>query len=336
MKKSLFAIFAVAAIAAGCSKVVESPVLNNEISFDSYVGKDAMTKATVVTGEGITSVNVNAYLHSKETTNGAGFISNFMTNQAVAKDGSYAPAKYWPAVDQAVDFVAWVPVDNASVANATLTFTVPEDVTKQTDLLVAAPALDLNRAGNNSEVNLTFSHLLSRIGFQINATGVPGADDNTTKVELQSITLNGKFASEGTVDMTAAAPAVVGEASETAYILSGSNFGYADNIITNAETPNKDDSYIMLIPSNNEPTNITVIYTVTTLNGEGVEDDVKIENKSVFNLSAAYEAGKAYKYIFNITMEAISFEVVETPWGNETEVDITPGKTETPENGEQE
>ncbi len=349
MKKVIFLAIAAAAALTACSKseVVDSTVMNQVIAFDNYVGKDAQTKAAIVTGDAITSVNVNAYLHPKTTTGGAKFESNFMKNQSVAKSGEYSPAKYWPAVDQAVDFVAWVPeakekaVKNISVENATLTFKVPTTVTDQTDLLVANPVLDQNRAAENTKVNLTFKHLLSRIGFEINATGVPSADDNTTKVELVEVTLNGKFASEGTVNMVAETPEVDGTSSDAAYTLGGANFGYTNNIITVGRSANTADSYIMLIPKNNEPANITVKYTVTTLNGEGTEDDVVITNNSVFSLQPetvsettpafAYQAGKAYKYIFNITMQAISFEVIEEPWGDETEVDITPANPATPE-----
>lgn len=365
MKKVIFLAIAAAAALTACSKseVVDSTVMNQVIAFDNYVGKDAQTKAAIVTGDAITSVNVNAYLHPKNSTGGANFTSNFMTNQVVSKDGSYSPAKYWPAVDQAVDFVAWVPVadytvstgegesattetkNNITVENATLTFTVPADVKNQSDLLVANPVLDQNRAAENTAVNLVFKHLLSRIGFQINATGVPSADDNTTKVELVEVTLNGKFASQGTVNMTVIdeedkenpTTKVVGTASEVAYTLTGENFGYTSNIIAQGSTANTADSYIMLIPDGNEPANITVKYTVTTLNGEGTDDDVVITNNSVFPLQTdgaekfAYKAGKAYKYIFNITMEAISFKVEETPWADETEVDITPANPATPE-----
>ena len=355
MKKVIFLAIAAAAALTACSKseVVDSTVMNQVIAFDNYVGKDAQTKAAIVTGNAITSVNVNAYLHPKTTKDGAGFVSNFMENQSVAKEtGAYSPAKYWPAVDQAVDFVAWVPeaedktVKNISVENATLTFKVPTKVTDQTDLLVANPVLDQNRAADNTKVNLAFKHLLSRIGFEITATGVPGTDDNTTKVELVEVTLNGKFASEGTVNMVeidedAETTKVVGTAADVAYTLTGDNFGYTTNIIEEGTKQNTADSYIMLIPDGNVPANITVKYKVTTLNGEGTEDDVVIENNSVFPLQPetvsettpafAYQAGKAYKYVFTITMKAISFEVVETPWGDEEVVDITPANPATPE-----
>lgn len=298
--------------------------VNSVIAFDNYVGKDATTKAAIV--EGVTSVNVNAYLHYKTTAGGKDFEANFMENQKVEKSGdanwTYTPAKYWPAVDQAVDFVAWVPVQNAVVENATLTFTVPsEDVTKQTDLLVAEPVLDQNRAGDNSAVNLKFHHLLSRIGFSIIATGMPGQEDKTNIVELVEVKLNGKFAQSGTVDMTKS-PVVTGTPAETSYTLTGANFGYTDNIIIDGTANNKADSYIMLIPSDNDPDSIEITYTVTT-KAEG-QDDVVITNYSKFDLDTPYQAGKAYRYNFSITMQAISFSVEETPWEAETSTDITP------------
>jgi hypothetical protein len=67
MKKSLFAILAAAACFASCSKVVESTVFDNPISFDGYAGKDAMTRATVV--DNVSTVYVNAYLHKIEGDN---------------------------------------------------------------------------------------------------------------------------------------------------------------------------------------------------------------------------------------------------------------------------
>lgn len=333
MKKVIFISALAIAAAVSCTKsdIVDTK-FNDAIGFDNYVGRDAQTKASVITGDGISTVKVNAYLHKKETTGGANFISNFMTNQDVdKKTGAYSPAKYWPAIDQAVDFVAWVPVTNATVENATLTFTVPENVTQQQDLLVANPVLDQNRAEDNTKVSLQFKHLLSRIGFEIQATGLPGEDDEYNVVELVSVTLNGDFAPNGTVDMTNATPAVVGTPEETAYVLTGANFGFSNNVIENKA--NSADSYIMLIPSNNVPKNITVVYTVTTKAQNDDEEDVVITNKSVFPLQTegaeafAYQPGFAYKYIFKITMNAIQFEVVEKEWDETTpEVDITPAE----------
>lgn len=341
MKKVIFLAIAAAAALTACSKseVVDSSVMNKAISFESYIGKDAQTKASVVTG--VTSVNVNAFLYKLENAENRTFVSNFMTDQAVTRENAesttwnYTPVRYWPAEDQAIDFVAWVPVDNASVENATLTFTVPaDDVTKQTDLIVSDP-----QPGMNGEVvALHFKHLLSRIGFQINAKQLPTDDAN--KVVLKNVTLNGSFASSGIVDMTATNPAVVADregegdaqvlkSPTQAYTLNGTNFGYTNDIITNGEKLNNTDSYIMLIPDGNVPANINITYEIQTTNGDKTEI---ITNEKVFPLtSITYEAGKAYKYIFEISLDAISFSVEIDEWGTETEVPINPA---TPAQGE--
>lgn len=344
MKKVIFLAIAAAAALTACSKseVVDSTVLNQVIAFDNYVGKDAQTKASIVTG--VTSVNVNAWLHPVTLKEGDTFTANFMENLSVNKEGEqwvYSPLKYWPAKDQAIDFVAWVPEPkNTQVKDAELTFTVPQVVKDQTDLIVAAGV----PAQNGGTVNLVFKHLLSRIGFVINAEGIPTGDNVSTKVTLNEVTLNGDFASTGTVDMTnSEQPFVEGTASTTAYTLKGENFGYTENLIVNSQTggtPNTDDSYIMLIPHNNVPNNITVSYTITTYketkNDDGsvtVTDEVvgePITNITEFPLQPTtegseafkFEAGKAYKYIFNIKMDSISFSVDVEEW-DETPEDVT-------------
>lgn len=352
MKKVIFLAIAAAAALTACSKseVVDSSVMNKAISFENYIGKDAQTKASVVEKADIPFVHVNAYLHSKETENGTGFKADFMENQKVTTDGNYSPLRYWPAEDQAIDFVAWVPETtitddavtavekNIKVTDATLTFTVPAEATEQTDLIVAGSQLDKN--GGN--VPLQFQHLLSRIGFQINAAGLP--NDAVTKVKLVSIVLNGTFASEGTVNMLNAEPiieATTGDDKTTpAYTLTGTHFGYTDNIIANGETPNNANAYIMLIPSNNNPSNITVTYKVETYNEGTLAGE--ITNVKTFNISEPFAAGYAYKYIFYVSLDAITFTVDVTPWNEEKpDVDINPedkpttgGESEDPAQGE--
>lgn len=354
MKKSLFAILAVAACFASCSEVIESEVLDNPISFDNYVGKDAQTRASVLKTDNVKSVRVNACLRKANNTDP--FLANFMKNQEVKwseadQKWTYTPSKFWPAADQVVDFVSWVPVadytegettkNNISVENATLTFTVPEEVKHQSDLLVAEGQMGLNRVTEttNAPVSLNYKHLLSRIGFEIIASGIP--DDNVTVVELVEVTLNGNFASSGKVDMTKdndpdktnstlAINTYDGGGTTKAYTLTGTHFGWSNNRITNAkEDPeteelvgvsNMSDSYIMLIPASNQPESIKVEYTITT-DGDTAS---KVTNTHVFPLTGQYEAGKAYKYIFKITLQSITFDVKVEDWGNETTTDITP------------
>lgn len=358
MKKSLFAILAVAACFASCSEVIDSPVVDNPITFDNYVGKDAQTRAAVISN--VSTVYVNAYLHKKESTAGAGFKANFMSQQTVTKttstDGAvswtYTPVKYWPASDQAVDFVAWIDDARENVpSNITIRqtettgsakqysdmmdFVVNSDIQKQTDLLVAEPVLDKNNAGDNEPINLHFKHLLSRIGFEIVATGVPGVEDQTTIVTLDNITLSGSFANNGTVQMTKSPVVIEGTPAETSYTLTGVHFGWTNiestqgfdetNIIRGGTTPNLSDSYLMIIPTGATPNKINVKYTVTTKDSEGNTSGDPIVNSADFSLTGVqYQPGKAYKYIFYITMEGITFDVVVDEWDEQPSQGLNP------------
>lgn len=376
MKKSLFAIFAVAACFASCSEVIDSPVVDNPITFDNYVGKDATTRASVI--KDVRSVNVNAYLHPATTTGGTDFKANFMSEQAITsedgKNWTYSPMKYWPATDQAIDFVGWIP-DGKTPSNISIRtvqsesgkhlygnwmdFTVPTEIKDQSDLIVAEPRLDENKVGDNSSISLVFKHLLSRIGFEIIATNVPGPTSEETVVELSHIKLSGAFPTAGEVNMVSSPIKIVGLSANTptandnptVYTLTGEHFGWRDNTIANIEddtkinvirsgkSSNSLDSYIMLIPS--QPEKINVTYTVKTYevekdeNGNPVKDDngnvVKTQsgetmtNTKDFDLSETmFEAGKAYKFIFYITMAGISFDVEVENWDETHIQDINP------------
>lgn len=375
MKKSLFAIFAVAACFASCSEVIDSPVVDNPITFDNYVGKDATTRASVI--KNVKSVNVNAYLHPATTTKGADFKANFMSEQAItSEDGenwTYSPMKYWPATDQAIDFVGWIP-DGKTPSNISIRkvpseggkelygnwmdFTVQPEIKNQSDLIVAEPCLDENKVGDNSSISLVFKHLLSRIGFEIIATNVPGPTSEETVVELSHIKLSGAFPTAGEVNMVSSPIKIVGLSANTptanddptVYTLTGEHFGWRDNtiekieddtkinVIRSGKSSNSDDSYIMLIPS--KPEKINVTYTVKTYevekdeNGSPVMKDGKVvktqsgetmTNTKDFDLSTTeFEAGKAYKFIFYITMAGISFDVEVENWDETHIQDINP------------
>ena len=341
MKKSLFAILAVAACFASCSKVVESSVVDKTISFNNYLANDATTRASIIskTLKNLDTVHVNAFLHpitELTTAESQSFLPNFMNAQSVDTLGNYSPYKYWPASDQVIDFVAWVPVSNATVNNAELTFSVPTDVKAQQDLIVAAPQLNKNNAElpeGQQDVNLVFSHLLSRIGFQINSKSIPNPEqDSETTVELDYINVKGSFASQGKVNLLAAEPTVVGTEAQVEYKLTGQHFGYKDSLIVsgNASTKNLEDSYIMLIPTaNHQPDSISIQYIVRTKNGtENKADDTLIKNHASFPLTTKFEAGKAYRYVFSISMNAISFKVEEDTWDPETETPLNNNKNE--------
>lgn len=339
MKKLFFlSILAVGALASCSKSEVVDASFDNAIKFENYLGRDAQTKAAVIEKEDLEHVLVNAWLHpAEETPTVDNFEANFMNAVEVNMEGKYSPIKYWPNELQKVSFVAWVPVTNATVAGAELTFAVPaDDVKKQTDLIVAGSQLNRN---NDGTVNLNFQHLLSRIGFEITGSNIPEdttkeGENGTTEtvpaenvVKLTSVVLNGDFAANGTVDMTAATPVIKAPKESDAYVLgtksytlTGNNFGLVENrILNDTYTTASTDSYIMLIPDGNAPKSITVTYQIVTAGST-----TPITNTATFELTEAYEAGMAYKYIFTIKLNAIDFKVEVAKWEDAEDVTINP------------
>jgi hypothetical protein len=182
------------------------PQESNAITFGTYVGRDAKTRATALdlTGLQTTGFGVFAF-YSNETVNEynnitplSNFTPNFMYNQQVTWSETpdpdawvYAPVKYWPnEASDKLTFFAYAPYSTGSTNNIsdftaktatgdpTLTFTVNSTATAQTDLLYAdanayttptvLPGLkNLGKQTIGGKVNFPFKHALSRIGFNV-------------------------------------------------------------------------------------------------------------------------------------------------------------------------
>ena len=210
MKKSyLFLVMMMALIVMSCSKdetTMSIPQESNAITFGTYVGRDAKTRATALdlTGLQTTGFGVFAF-YSNETVNEyntitplSNFTPNFMYNQQVTWSETpdpdawvYAPVKYWPnEASDKLTFFAYAPYSTGSTNNIsdftaktatgdpTLTFTVNSTATAQTDLLYAdanayttptvLPGLkNLGKQTIGGKVNFPFKHALSRIGFNV-------------------------------------------------------------------------------------------------------------------------------------------------------------------------
>lgn len=133
------------------------------------------------------------------------FTANFMNNVQVTKgtDGSwsYSPLKAWPTDDnEHLSFIAYYPY-SADATALKYTYTVDDDITKQTDLLwcTIKDAHVNDRNGTaingtssdeftpvNGAIPLKFRHLLAKIVVNIKlAQAYPG-----TTAKLKSLTLN--------------------------------------------------------------------------------------------------------------------------------------------------
>ena len=130
---------------------------------------------------------VTAYLYtdewSEEEANDVYFY-----NQQVAKNGVPTDNYYWPGKGN-MRFFAYAPTDNESytisaktqAGEPTVTVTVPSDVAKQQDLLVAAS--DELGGNHNAAIDLDFRHALAAVRFECGSAMQKGT--------VKSITLSG-------------------------------------------------------------------------------------------------------------------------------------------------
>ncbi len=184
----IFSAMAFAALAfAGCSQddtFSASPAANQLIGFDTYVGRDAVSRASEATYDYLKQSGFGVFAYYTKQMDFTDFISaqpddkkspNFMNNEHVywitnvsPYRWDYTPGKYWPnnAGDK-VSFFAYAPyIEGTTLGNdQTIHFTVAGDIKDQVDLLWNREiTLDKTKPSDN-KVKFTFAHALARIGL---------------------------------------------------------------------------------------------------------------------------------------------------------------------------
>lgn len=228
MKKNFFLglIALTALIVTSCSNddVVEAVPQNQAIEFGTYLGRDAQTRANVISADNLAEQGFGVFAYyTDEADFSAAAKPNFMFNQKVTgkatgtetSDGvstswstgwEYTPLKYWPneATDK-LSFFAYAPhkaadtdnfdlFDNTVAGDPIITFNVNSTVTAQEDFLYASPVLNKCKAnggvGVADNVLFNFKHALARIGFNIE-TIVDEVSDNGTGTDDDNVDANG-------------------------------------------------------------------------------------------------------------------------------------------------
>ena len=186
MKRKLFLglLAAAAVLFTACQKdqtLSEVTEDNTAIGFGTYVGRNPQTKASDAnltslqnSGFGVfTFYTVDALSQGVHVNNTPDFFHNVQVSGA---DWSYDNTKYWPYSGY-LSFYAYAPFNNSTESNISevseittsgiphLTFTVPAEVSDQTDLLYATPLMNLQ--STEGKVKFTFNHALSRIAFSV-------------------------------------------------------------------------------------------------------------------------------------------------------------------------
>ena len=222
------------------------------------------------------------------------------------------------------------------------TYTVPDRVSDQKDLLVAPflPNQGLSENGEATPVQLNFKHLLSRVGFQVVSN-----QDSDVDIEIKEVTLHGLFPRKGRVDLKGSGvidPITTEDDPNAEYVTSYDLFSGDNYFRTTSSThpvdiyenikisydisgghywqeENSDPSnrYMMIMPSEQPVTGGTVV--TDELPGSYIEvkyqlmDDI-VQTARVSLDGWRFEGGKAYNFIFKVSTHSIEFEVSVDSW----------------------
>lgn len=352
-KKSLWAIIALAGLTiSSCTndEVIPNTSADNAIEFGTYVGRDAQTRAhsietaaTLATDGGF---GVYAYYTDNTNFDPASSIPNFMKNQNVTStDGStwtYSPVKYWPnEVNDKLSFFAYAPYDVNSTVTETgdpvLKFSVPTDVTSHRDLMVADATnlKNLTKQSTTGNVQFNFKHVLSRVGFKVEAVidekndkvnGAVDADSQTnpiaasTTISVQEVELIGAFHKTAYINMnTLAWSNYTGTTSN--YALSSDDFeSVANNVTIAPQLLNKDSEYMMIIPHATMAVKIRVKYTVTTTDTSLPGQKSEVENDITSDEFAfTFDQGKAYNFVLHLGLTSVKLSATVAAWETATD-----------------
>ena len=338
MKKVIFisAIALAAAVSCTKSEVVDTK-FNEQIGFETYLGRDAQTKAAPVATADLTQVFVYGY-YTGTTPWAADAKANLWSPMTLAcNNGTCTVAegdvRYWANDSDLYTFLAYAPAtitDVLTVAaedgkNPTLTYTVPSTLADQKDVLYAVPQVD--RTKDNGTVALQMKHALARLTVKakVNAA-TPFA------YHVKSVVLGGNFNTTGSLVLanqktattwsaltktdvdytfyTNAAKAT--EAGATPLTVEGVDYAGANN-------------YLMMIPTDcsaeGAAATLTVVYS-TYAGGIESRDYTK-----TFDVETDFQAGKAYAIALEFVQaenNEIKFSVSVDDWGTENTTTITP------------
>lgn len=299
---------------AACTQNEEISSLENQkaITFDTYVGRDAATRASVIDKIALQDAGFGVLGYYTEDDWEETATPNFMYNQKVyGEDWGYEPLKYWPAEGK-ISFFAYAPYDegaelsaNTEAGTPTLTYTVPDAVADQKDLLVAGAQKDKNA----NTVEFSFKHALSRIGFGVKLANSTDFDA-ATAIDFSKITLSADFYPSATLTLDLDGGNVQWKDEATAatatYTLNNTE-DTTDNIetITSLSTTtaaiNNESSYLMVLPqdftASGKEMSITANFSLSTEDDKLAGGEFTANYEFTGKVALELEAGKAYTIV---------------------------------------
>ena len=271
----------------------------------SFQSEQVESRGTQIAQKGGWNYRVGAYYTTdKEATNLDSKTINFFTENtdggiSIASDAdNFTTNYYWPPVGT-MKFFAVAPADVTSLSipsvndinTPTITYTIPENVADQKDIMVAQTTADCPQ---NTAVGLQFQHLLAAVQFKvgkmqfikINSLIVKGVKGG--EVEFKYSTSNNvweqQFSTTATYDLSS-------------FIYDTSGLKEGDEI-----TSNNNNSLLLVAPQILNGAKLKVNWTETI---------TQLTHEKEIDLSGTWVAGKTTIYSLNIS--GTNFGTVEIP-----------------------
>lgn len=371
MKKNLLGWLAMATmlVGTGCSsdEVVNDYSPENAIQFGTYLGRNAQGRGSILdntfaTGLPNQGFGVFAYYTNNGDYNPSSSTLNYMNNTKVwatdATTWTYSPIKYWPnEAEDKLSFFAYAPYNesytvNSNTGDPILTFVVDDDVTSHIDLVVAdvndatTGLKNLTKQTTTGKVHFEFKHVLSRVGFKVEAVIDEGNQDNGatdtdsqgnelasgTVITVQEVELIGKFNTQGDINLNSSTwtNEVAATAVDYSYSLDESDFTDVANGVTKTKTQlNSPSEYMMLIPTGTIGIKIRVKYTVTTTDTSLEDDKSVIENNiTSAEIPFTFAQGTAYDFVLHLGLTSVKLSANVTNWDTENDIVVNVPKNE--------
>ena len=341
--RHIMMIFALVALAAGCSKVEVVNAPEREISFT--VGSYApATKAVAVTE--FTSFKSKGYLYAEGVTGAQDFFG--AAGETITFNGTdtWAPSHpyYWPKGESSyINFISWY--DNLgapTTATETALEWVGRTIEANDNIMFADVAWHYNGNASTYRFNnvangvpTLFHHALSRVQINLRST-VATQDNKTYEVSIQSAVLEGVYR-RGNMRLTNTELSTTGT---SAWVSNNATYLWSTSSGSNA------DSYTLVTDTDITTTNtaimplrsflpqalgggikLTLTYTVTTKSGGNIvssEDGIvssvilnSVKNSSNVEITQWLPNRK---YIYNFAINPIGQDIllnptIESDWG---------------------
>ena len=335
MKKVIFISALAIAAAVSCTKsdIVDTK-FDEQISFETYAGRDAMTKGSTVEREDLTAVKVYGYYTGIEDWSTtaqiapnlwpSGLTLNLTSDAVTQPTGD--DVRYWANDTDHYTFLSYGPIDNPNLAaptaldNPVLTYTVDTDFQKHVDVLRATPIINKDKTELNKTVALNFKHTLSRVNVKATLNAA-----EPFEYHIKSIKISGKFNTKGTLSLADESAWVVAEADykNATYTFYENDSDATDETATPLEEGTTDysavpqgaqyENYMMMIPTVFDETNKATLEVVYYTYAGGVQSRDYVVT---YPITKPFVVGNAYTYIlaFEQNTDMINFSVQVEPW----------------------